>query len=241
MFGSLFDMDKPFWRWIGNIPTMFLLSMCWFICSIPLITIIPASCALYDAVSRNLMQEKAGCYRRFFRTFCNELKLGIPVSILWLVIGVMYYLGNGIVTYNAANSDAFATLAILYRILMVLTLGYLGWLVPLQSRYHNSFVGLHVNAFRFFLGRLPGTLLIILVFLVIVILPTLHHFLAILLFISPCLIAIFHTFPVEKAFRKVFPNDYEDGQLVSNQEERESIQAIRKAKEKEAKYSSEDR
>ena len=66
MFGGFFDMDKPFWRWMGKIPDLILLSLCWYICCIPVITIIPASCALFDAVSRNLMMDDKGIYKRYF-------------------------------------------------------------------------------------------------------------------------------------------------------------------------------
>ena len=233
MFGGIFDMDKPFWRWMGKIPEIIVLSLFWYICSIPIITIIPASCALFDAVSRNLMMDDKGSFTRFFRSFVRELKQGIPLSILWAILGYVAIVGNRILL-SSANGGAMGIFSVIYLVIIVMTIGYLGWLVPLQSRYKNTFIGLHVNALRFFLGRLPGTGLMLLTTLAVVIISLIHPYTYFLLVFAPCLIAIFHTFPVEKGFMKAFPDDYEDGMPVYTEQDRLAIRAIKKAKQEEA-------
>lgn len=233
MFGGLFDMDKPFWRWVGKIPEIIGLSFCWYICCIPLITIIPASCALFDAVSRNLMMDDKGCFKRFFRSFIRELKQGIPLSILWVIIGAVTIFGNRILLADAQNSSVFGSFSVIHLIASIMMIGYLGWLVPLQSRYNNTFIGLHVNALKFFLGRLPGSGLMLLITAGVVIISIIHPYTYCLLVCAPCLIAILHTFPVEKGFQIAFPQDYEDGLPVYTEQERIAIRAIKKAKQEE--------
>lgn len=235
MLGGFFDMDKPFWRWMGKIPDIVLLSLLWYLCSIPIITIIPASCALFDAVSRNLMMDDKGCYKRFFRTFVRELKQGIPLSIFWAVIALVAIFGLNIVNTYAATSPTFGIFSILYLVMIIMMIGYLGWIVPLQSRYNNSFVSLHINSLRFFLGRLPGTALMLLVTLGIIIACLISAYTFWLAAFAPCLIAILHSIPVEKAFQIAFPQDYEDGLPVYTEQDRIAIRAIKKAKEEEAR------
>lgn len=232
MFNSLFDFDKPFWKWIGRIPEMFLLSLCWYVCCLPIVTIIPASCALFSAVSRNLLRDEKGCYSRFFRTFWRELKQGIPLTLIWLVVGFIAYYGDRIL--SAAGEESFSAIfSIVYRVMIVMMLGFLSWLVPLQSRYNNTIGSLHVNSFRFFLGRLPTTGLLLLYTALVLLVCFFNSFTLILLLIAPCLIAVLHTRPVEKSFAKVFPNDYENGIAVYSEEEREAVRAIMQAKENE--------
>lgn len=233
MFGGFFDMDKPFWRWIGKVPEIVILSLLWYICSIPIITIIPASCALFDAVSRNLMMDDKGCYKRFFRSFVRELKQGIPLSILWVIIFVVALMGLHIINVNAQVNSNFGIFSILYLVMIIMMIGYIGWLVPLQSRYNNTFVKLHINTLRFFLGRLPSTALMLLVTIGIVVAATITPYTFWLLGFAPCLIAIFHTRPVEKAFQIAFPDDYEDGLPVYTEQDRIAIRAIKKAKQAE--------
>ena len=230
MFSGIFDMDKPFWRWMGKIPDIVGLSFCWYICCIPIITILPASCALFDAVSRNLMMDDKGCYKRFFRSFVRELRQGIPLTILWLIIGFISIFGDRLVS----SIPNFGIFSILYKIMILMMVGYVGWIVPLQSRYNHKFLGLHINALRFFLGRLPGSGLMLLATAGVIIVSIFHPYTYFLLVAAPCLIAIFHTFPVEKAFQIAFPQDYEDGLPVYTEQDRIGIQLIKKAKQAEA-------
>ena len=240
MFGGFFDMDKPFWRWIGKIPELIALSFFWYICCIPIITIIPASCALFDAVSRYTMMDDNGSFRRFFRTFWKELKKGIPLTLFWLCIGAIAYLGDGIITQAAASSESFGIVAIIYRLMILMMIAYLNWLIPLQSRYYHTFVGLHVNALRFFLGRLPSTGLMILISALVVIVCTAHPMTYCLLVFAPAVIAVLHSIQVEKAFMTVFPDDYVDGLPVYTPEQRAAALEISKAKKAEAEAAAEE-
>lgn len=234
MFGGFFDMDKPFWRWMGKIPELVILSLLWYLCCIPIITIIPASCALFDAVSRNLMMDDKGCYKRFFRSFVRELKQGIPLTIFWGIIAFVAVYGIRVLRVAAATNSTFGIFSIIYSIMLILTVGYLSWLVPLQSRYNNKFIGLHVNSLRFFLGRLPGSAFMILItaagIAACLIAPRYTFWFAAF---APSLIAVFHTIPVEKAFQIAFPQDYEDGLPVYTEQDRIAIRAIKKAKQAE--------
>lgn len=234
MLGGFFDMDKPFWRWMGKIPEILLLSLMWYLCSIPIITIIPASCALFDAVSRNLMMDDKGCYKRFFRSFVRELKQGIPLSIIWGVIAFVAIIGSRMINAYAAANSTFALFSILHLIMIIMSIGFIGWLIPLQSRYNHSILSLHTNAMRFFLGRLPGSAFMLIITVGIIILCFISVYTFWLAAFAPCLIAIFHTRPVEKAFQIAFPQDYEDGLPVYTEQDRIAIRAIKKAKQQEA-------
>lgn len=205
---GLFDMDRPVWKWLGKLPEMIGLSLCWYICCIPLITFIPACCALYDAASRNLVADEKGCFKRFFRTFVKELKQGIPLSIVWLTILVISVVG--LLGFSPEQSSSLSTVFVaIYTISIAFTIAYLGWLIPLQSRYSNSFVALHINALRFFIGRLWGSVGIFVITVGIAVISTFHFYTISLLAIAPCLIALLHTIPVERGFRAAFPEHYE--------------------------------
>lgn len=210
MLNGIFDMDKPFWRWIGKLPDMIGLSLCWYICCLPLITFIPASCALYDAVSRNLRNDEKGSFARFFRTFVRELKRGIPLSIFWILIFAVAVLGLTFMNQNAQANPMFSYFSPIYLVLTVMMVAYLGWLIPLQSRFHNNFWGLHINAMRFSIGRLWGSLGMLLSTAGVIAVCLLHTMTLPLICLAPCLIALLHSIPVERGFRIVFPQYFED-------------------------------
>lgn len=235
MFKGLFDMDRPLWRWLGKIPEMIGLSLCWYICCLPIITIIPASCALFDAVSRNLMMDDKGCFKRFFRSFLRELKQGIPLTLFWLLLGFIAIYGSLILRAMAVAGTGkfYAAFYLFYCIMLVLTFAYLAWLVALQSRYNQKFIGLHINALRFFFGRLFGTLGLLFSFILVIAICMIRYT-SFLIVLAPALVAVLHCRPVEKAFRIAFPNDYEDGLPVYTEQDRIAIRRIKKAKQEEA-------
>ena len=68
----------------------------------------------------------------------------------------------------------------------------------------------------------------------VIVVCTITPYTAWVLIAAPCLIAILHTFPVEKAFMRAFPQDYEDGLPVYTEQDRIAIKAIKKAKQTEA-------
>ena len=87
-------------------------------------------------------------------------------------------------------------------------------------------------------GEIVSKVMILLTFYLISIvavlfLCTLRYTMFVICF-APCLIAILHTIPVEKGFRKAFPNDYEDGLPVYTEQDRVAIRKIKKAKQEEA-------
>ena len=56
---KLFDMNNPVWRFMGKIADMFLLTLAWFVCSVPIITIGASTTALYY-VSLKMEEGKEG-------------------------------------------------------------------------------------------------------------------------------------------------------------------------------------
>lgn len=231
MFGKLFDMDNPFWRWMGKVPELIVLSVFWFIGCIPIVTIIPSSCALFDAISRNTMMDDKGSFHRFWRSYVRELKQGIPLTIFWILIIGLSAFGAWIFS----KSQSMAIFSIIYNIMIFIMFAYLGWLVPLQSRYNHKFLGLHINALKFFIGKLPSTVLMLLISAAGYFLCFGIRYTSFLIVLMPALIAVFHSLIVERAFRAVFPKDYEDGLPVYTEQERIAIRAINKAKQEEAK------
>ena len=111
---------------------------------------------------------------------------------------------------NAEVNPIFGYMSPVYLVMTVMLVGYLGWLIPLQSRYETGFGTLHVNALRFAIGRLWGTLGILLSTVGVIALCLVHRMTLPLITIAPCLIAVLHTIPVERGFRAVFPEQYEE-------------------------------
>lgn len=200
MARKFFDPDNTLWSWIGRIPEIVILSALWVVMSLPVLTLIPASIALYDAMARNVRPDIKGAYRRYFKTFWQELGRGILMSLLWLVIAAVLFIGFRILQRQAGESQFWAIYALVYQIFSLLPLGVFLWLIPLESRFVYPFGLLHKNAVVMMLSYLPRTFLMLVL--------TVGAFVGcwycpfVLAFV-PGLLILLISIPVEKIFKKM--------------------------------------
>lgn len=202
MAKRFFDPENSLWHWIGKVPEMCGLSVLWLVLSLPVVTLVPASIALYDTVARKLRPDEKGVFRRFFRTFRKELGRGILMGLLWLLIGAVLVWGYNILNHQAKASDSWAIYGIVYLILSALPLGVFCWLIPIESRFVYPYWTLHKNAVLFAISYLPRTfLLLVLAALAVVV----CWYMPPLILIMPALLTTLQSIPIESVFKKYMP------------------------------------
>lgn len=161
MASSVFDHNNPFWQWLASMVDIVGLSLCWLLCSLPLLTVGAATAALYDGVYHGLRRGKGGVYPRFFKTFVRELGpatlLSLPFAGVWLVCGGLFEVTR---TMAAAGNRVAAILVWAYGLLFSLPLG--GWLftMALLSRFVLPTGRLLATALRVALSHLPMLLVL---------------------------------------------------------------------------------
>lgn len=196
MAKSFFNPQNSLWHWIGKLPELIILSFLWGICSLPVLTLIPASIALYDAVARNLRPDEKGLYRRFLRTFWKELGRGVLLSLFWLVLAFFFATGYRVVTTQSPGTAQ----ALIYQVSMLLPIGVFLWEIPLESRFFYGFWTLQKTAVQVFLSFLPYSVLM----LAITALGLVGCFyVPVLTVIMPALLALLNSLIIEKVFSKL--------------------------------------
>ena len=69
---SLFNSEAPLWSLLGIFGELLILSLLWFLCSVPLVTAGAASAALYDTVVHCIRNKEEDIFSRYFRTLKKE-------------------------------------------------------------------------------------------------------------------------------------------------------------------------
>jgi len=108
---GFFNPDNWLWKFFGKIYDFFGLSCMWVLCSMPLVTVGPASIALYDAAAHCLRGDETKLAKRFFRTFKKELVPGILLTLVWAAIAMAFWFGYQIVFQMAQADPAVAILS----------------------------------------------------------------------------------------------------------------------------------
>lgn len=56
--GRIFNLENPIWRFIGNLANFFLLSVCWYLCCILVVTLGCGTTALYYTTMKMAANKK---------------------------------------------------------------------------------------------------------------------------------------------------------------------------------------
>lgn len=121
--------NSPLMKILETIANMLIVSFFWIVCSIPVITIIPASVALYHTTNKIIFDGHGqGVMKDFFNTFKSNIVLGIKINIIFLIatffVVVGVYAGIQIYKWNIFGL-LYLVLAILITFIYLITIIYI--------------------------------------------------------------------------------------------------------------------
>jgi len=143
-----FNPEGLVWKPLGVLADFFLLSLMWFLCTVPIITLGASTTALYDTVVHSIRNREEDIFTRFFRTFKNEWKGSIPSVLLWGVVLTGLFLWYRVFAYNVGTSRMAYTVSVALIALLATVLGICCWVWPILSRYTFGFSSLNITALK---------------------------------------------------------------------------------------------
>lgn len=199
MLQSIFDPNNWFFRPLGKLVDIVMLSLCWLVASAVLLPFGAASTALYDSAARCLRKGGQGPYARFVSTLKENFVTGGIAGIMVLALCYGLYRLHGSLYLLADTGDrSWGVLYIAFWGLLVAVNGIIAYLFPLLSRFEFKVSGLFSTGIRLAMAHLPSTLLLGLWTTLCIIVAAMMWLTA--LFI-PCLWALGATLPLERIFR----------------------------------------
>ena len=90
---GLFNYNNPVIVFMVRIANMFIVSLYWVICCLPVVTILPACAALYHTVNKVIFGNGNGVTRDFFAAFKGALRPGVVLTVLVEVVGGLVAFG----------------------------------------------------------------------------------------------------------------------------------------------------
>ena len=185
---------------------LFFLGLLWLLTAWPIITLPAASAALYDSVARCVMGDEAGPYARFFRTLWREMGRGLLIAILWILFGIIVWVGHSYLSATAESSTVIRYYLYFFRISLLLPAAILCWLLPLESRFVFRFWQLHKAAVSYAIAYLPRTAGMLGALVAVVVIC---GFVPALIIFAPGAIALLHYLLIEKVLKENTPKEEE--------------------------------
>ena len=147
---SAFNPESLVWKPLGYLGDLVMLSLLWTVFSIPVVTLGPASAALYDAAVHSIRRKEETVLARFFSTFKRELKQGI-ISTLIMAAAAAVLLGVPLLLLRARGG---AYLLAVMPVLAFFLLCVLCWLWPVLSRFEMGLGALLNTSVRLAFGHI---------------------------------------------------------------------------------------
>ena len=142
---KLFDMNNPVWRFMGKIADMFLLTLAWFVCSVPIITIGASTTALYY-VSLKMEEGKEGyLFQTFWETFKKYIKQSTGIWLIVLAVGA-FLCGDFYICYQT-DFPAAKMMSWIFLVFGVVYLLVVTVLFPLAARLDTGIGKMFFMAF----------------------------------------------------------------------------------------------
>lgn len=201
MFEKMFDLNQPLWRMMGFLSDMMLLTLVWVLFSIPIITIGPATIALFKVCDIQLKGRDQGILKNYYNSFFGCCKQMILPGILSIsIIGLLMF---SIFFYNSISSELTTFLLFISLFTLLFCVGLLIFVAPLTAILEGKISEIIKLAFVLSIQKIQWAFLLLMttistVFLTVYVAPYISLF-------SVGLLAILNT--------KVVTHLYEDSSL----------------------------
>lgn len=130
--GKLFSYDNPIWRFMGRVADVFVLTVLWALCSLPVLTMGASTSALYYVTLKMARGHEGYLIKSYMKAFRDNFK---QATILWmLILAVGLFLGVDMYWLHGQESQLAAFLFWLCFTLVILYLFVTVMILPLQSR-----------------------------------------------------------------------------------------------------------
>lgn len=209
---DFFSIDGSFIGGLTKVADVFILNLLLILFSIPIITIGPAITAMYYVTLKMVKDEDCYIFKSFLKSFKQNLKQGIAIWIVVLMIGMILFFDtkfmNGdysnIVTISDTTAKITSVLLMAAGILYMFTVSYV---FPVLARFDNTVKNTFRNALFMSIRHFPSTIAIILINVVPMIIMYVMPRTIILVFVIFGLCAYCNSFFFVKIFKNYMPEE----------------------------------
>lgn len=176
-----------------------VLSLLWLVCSIPLVTAVPASAALYYAAVKSV---RRGCDKvttAFFHSFRSNLRQGMALSAVVLAAAAIAAANLLLVEQMPQGTSEKVFFAVFVRIVILFLLAFCLYLGPVLSRFSKT-MGDTIRFTVALMLRHLGTTAAVFCMAAACILSVWFYLIAVI--VLPGVLAFCSSFFLERVFRK---------------------------------------
>lgn len=203
LMDRIFDLDNPFFRFIGKLVDVVLLNLLWVIFSLPIVTMGASTTALYHVTLKLVRDREGYMFRSFLKAFKENFKQSTIIWIIFLLAGTI--LATDIYVVYNMEAKYSSVLVALFIGISVVSLFVLIYIFPLQAQFDNPIKQTFKNALLISIKHLPWTILLVIINVVVGVLIYLYAVIAVLFGFG--MLAFINSYIFSKIFLKYIPEE----------------------------------
>ncbi len=210
MLKKIFGIDSSFTNIMGKFADIILVSILWIVCSLPLVTLVTSTSALYYAIVKGIRKERGTPTKEFLRFFRENWKGGLGLGIVYILLTVLvmanfravFQMDRGTLIYEIYHVEA------LWVVLMFAFLSV--FLFPVFSRFeYRTWECIKTSMFIAIRHTISSLLMAVVSIGVLFITA---RYLILILFL-PAFMFLLFSFRIEKIFRK-YMQEPKEGEML---------------------------
>lgn len=161
---KLFDLDSPLMQFLNKVADLMWLNILTLLCCIPIITVGPALTALHYMALKIARNEECYITKDYFKSFKLNLRQGIFIWLIELVVMTLLIGDFLIINYSAINFGQ--PMKIILAVVAVVVLFTFTFVYPVLAKFDNTVMRTIKNAFFIGILQFPKTILMMILSLV---------------------------------------------------------------------------
>lgn len=155
--GNIFSLDGKFFTFMSKVADLIILNIIYCLCCVPIITIGPATTALYYVTLKMVKNEESYIIKSFFKSFKLNFKQGLAIGLLLMaaagiIVGDIYIMLSWDAKYKFV-------LIVIFIFLLVIWIFITIYIFPLLATFENTVKQTLKNSLLMSIRHLPRTVL----------------------------------------------------------------------------------
>ena len=160
---NIFNPDNKFFSFMGRVADLMILNLLCIVCCIPVVTAGPAIAAMYYITLKMARNEESYVVKGFFHSFKQNLKQGIVIQIIMLLLGIVLAFDLYFCRVMSGQGAVYRIFSYIFvAALFVYAMLFL-WIYPVLAKFFNTTKNLFRNSILMSIRHLPYTALMILI------------------------------------------------------------------------------
>ncbi|NLZ83735.1 MAG: DUF624 domain-containing protein [Clostridiales bacterium] len=206
---GFFNLENGFFTTLSKLADIIMISIVWCLLCIPIITIGPATTALYYATVKAIRRERGYLFREFFKSFKQNFKRGAIAGVIMTLITLFLSFD---LLWAWMNMSAIKNSSILLGIFIALSVMFVCFSIyvyPILSRFDMTLKQLFKASIFMSVRHLPST---VVMFVVIALSAIGVFYIPILIFAVPAAATLIISLLMERIFKKYMPESQGTGE-----------------------------